>query len=66
MARTSRHKSVANAVMIAAFSVLQEVKFASTVKSPVRLAASDKSGKDSVLLKMFGKHKKLSKRHAAN
>ena len=56
MAKTSSLKSVANAVMIAAFSVPQEVKFASTVNSPVRLAASDESGKDSVSLKMFGNH----------
>ena len=59
MAKTSRLKSVANAVMIAAFSAPQEVKFASTVNSPVRLAASDESGKCSVSLKMFGNHKML-------
>ena len=56
MGRTSRLKSVANAAMIAAFSVPQ-VKCASTVKSPWRLAASDESGKDSVSLEMLGNTK---------
>ena len=54
MAKTSRLRSVANAAVIATFSAPQEVKFTSIVNSPVRLAASDESGKDSVSYKMLG------------
>ena len=50
----SRPRSAANAAVTAAFSAPQEVKFTSTVNSPVRLAASDESGKDSVSLKILG------------
>ena len=51
----SRPRSAANAAVTAAFSAPQEVKFTSTVNSPVRLAPSDESGKDSVSLKMLGR-----------
>ena len=56
MAKTSRLRSVANAAVIAAFSAPLEVKFTSTVNSPVRLAASDESGEDSVSFKMLAEH----------
>ena len=56
MAKTSRLRSVANAAVIATFSAPQEVKFTSIVNSPVKLAASDESGEDSVSLKILGEH----------
>ena len=54
MAKLSRPRLAANAAMTAASSAPQEVKFTSTVNLPVRLAAFDEYGKDSVLLKMLG------------
>ena len=46
-------RSAANAAVTAAFSVLQENQFTSTVNSLVGLAASDESDKDSVSIKML-------------
>ena len=54
MAKISTHRPPADAAVTAASSAPQEVKFASTVNSPVRLAASDESGENSVSLKMLG------------